>query len=98
MPPPGGAARCAWGTHMSAVLPTDDGVVAPPSPWVDFWRSFSSNRGALAGLAVFVFVVLCAVFADLLAPYSPIEQYRDALLTPPVWGGGTGCMVRGCRC
>jgi dipeptide transport system permease protein len=77
---------------MSAVLPPADesiAVAAPPSQFADFWRSFSSNKGALGGLVVFSFVLLCAVFADVLAPYSPIEQYRDALLTPPVWGGGS---------
>ncbi len=60
-----------------------------PSGLADFWRSFSSNRGALLGLVFFVIVVLCALLADVLAPYSPIEQYRDALLTPPIWGAGT---------
>jgi dipeptide transport system permease protein len=73
---------------MSAVLPLDDNVAAQPSPWADFWRSFSSNKGALAGLVFLVVVVLCAVFADVLAPYSPIEQYRDALLVPPAWQAG----------
>jgi dipeptide transport system permease protein len=81
---------------MSAVLPTvAEEVAAPPSPLADFWRSFSSNKGAVGGLVVFAFVVLCAVFADVLAPYSPIEQYRDALLTPPVWGGGSGRFIFG---
>ena len=77
---------------MSAVPAPDDtgelGAVAPPSPLADFWRSFSSNRGALGGLAVFSLALLCAIFADVLAPHSPIEQYRDALLTPPAWNAG----------
>jgi len=73
---------------MSAVLPVDNNVAAQPSPLADFWRSFSANKGALAGLVFLVFVVLCAVFANVLAPYSPIEQYRDALLVPPVWNAG----------
>jgi len=29
-----------------------------------------------------------AVFADLIAPYSPIEQFRDAFLVPPFWAEG----------
>ena len=84
--------------NMSAVIPTEEPAVAapsPPAPLADFWRSFSSNKGALAGLVVFVFVILCAVFADVLAPYSPIEQYRDALLVPPMWSGGTGRFLLG---
>jgi dipeptide transport system permease protein len=35
------------------------------------------------GLAVIVALVLCALLADVIAPYSPTEQYRDATLRPP---------------
>jgi len=72
---------------MSAVLSQEEAshAAAPPSSLKDFWRSFSSNKGALAGLIYFVLVVLCAVFANVLAPHDPIEQFRDALLTPPAW-------------
>lgn len=74
---------------MSAVLPpATELAAAPPSSWASFWRSFSRNKGALAGLIYLVIVVLCAVFAGVLAPHSPIEQYRDALLSPPAWNGG----------
>jgi dipeptide transport system permease protein len=58
---------------------------AQPSALADFWRSFSHNRGAAIGLVYFTVIVLCALFAPLLAPHSPIEQFRDAMLTPPAW-------------
>ncbi|MDQ0317298.1 ABC transporter permease subunit [Amorphus orientalis] len=51
----------------------------------EFWFYFSENRGAVAGLAVFLTLVLVAVLAPLLAPYSPDTQFRDALLVPPIW-------------
>ncbi|KGJ05150.1 dipeptide transport system permease protein [Paracoccus halophilus] len=54
----------------------------------EFWFYFSQNRGAVLGLAVFVLLVLTAVFASLLAPHDPTQQYRDALLVPPVWAEG----------
>ena len=47
------------------------------------------NRGAVIGLAVVVFIVLVALLADVIAPHSPIEQFRDAVKAPPVWDGGT---------
>nr|WP_239002853.1 ABC transporter permease subunit [Rhodovastum atsumiense] len=53
-----------------------------------FWRGFAENRGAVLGLAFMVVLVVLAVFADVVAPHSPIEQYRDAFLTPPVWQEG----------
>jgi dipeptide transport system permease protein len=56
---------------------------------LDFWRYFRENHGAVAGLAVFVVICLMAIFAGAIAPYGPSEQFRDALLQPPVWQGGT---------
>jgi dipeptide transport system permease protein len=57
----------------------------PASPLARFWQSFSSNRGALAGLGLLALVLLCALTAPWLAPHDPTEQFRDALLTPPMW-------------
>lgn len=54
----------------------------------EFWHYFRENRGAVMGLIFFCGVCLVAIFAQWLAPHSPIEQYRDALLTPPVWQDG----------
>ena len=73
----------------TASQPTDRPV--PPSRLKEFWSSFSENRGAVMGLFVFMAFLIVAAFAPVLAPYSPIEQYRDALLVPPAWqeGGST---------
>jgi dipeptide transport system permease protein len=75
---------------MSAVLSTEEQshAGAPPSSLKDFWRSFAHNKGAVAGLVFFTFIVLCALLAGVLAPHDPVEQYRDALLTPPMWQEG----------
>ena len=56
---------------------------------LEFWSYFRENHGAVAGLAVFVVVCLLAIFAGAIAPYGPSEQFRDALLQPPVWQGGS---------
>ena len=63
-------------------------IPKPPHPLREFWSYFSENRGAVTGMAVIVVVALLAIFADLVAPYSPIEQYRDHLLQPPCWQEG----------
>ena len=47
-----------------------------------------ANPGAMVGLGIIVFFIFCAVFADLIAPHSPIEQFRDNLLQPPAWQDG----------
>ncbi|MEW9808571.1 ABC transporter permease subunit [Mesorhizobium sp. ZMM04-5] len=56
--------------------------------FAEFWFYFSENRGAVVGLVFFVFLVLLAVFAPLIAPHGPNEQYRDAVLVPPFWQEG----------
>jgi len=58
-------------------------------PLSEFWYYFSENRGAVAGLSFFLFICLLALFADVIAPFSPTEQFRDALLMPPVWQEGS---------
>ena len=76
---------------MAADIPAraaSDPAEAPPHPLVEFWRYFSANRGALAGLIVIAILVLLAVFADVVSPYLPAEQYRDAFLRPPAWAEG----------
>ncbi|MBV9734655.1 MAG: ABC transporter permease subunit [Acidisphaera sp.] len=53
-----------------------------------FWRAFAVNRGAVLGLAIMLVIIATAALADLIAPHSPIEQFRDHFLTPPVWQHG----------
>lgn len=60
-------------------------AVKPPSELVSFWRSFRENRGAVIGLAVVTAICLIAIFADFIAPYNPLEQFRDFTKLPPVW-------------
>jgi dipeptide transport system permease protein len=61
---------------------------APPHPLIEFWSYFRQNRGAVAGFCIVVALVALALFADVIAPHSPIEQYRDSTLLPPLWQQG----------
>ena len=56
-----------------------------PSPFKEFWHAFARNKGALGGLIFMVIVVFCALFAPWVAPHAPSEQFRDFMLTPPLW-------------
>jgi len=62
--------------------------VDPPSPLREFWQGFTANRGAFVALIVFALIAVASLFAPLIAPYDPVEQYRDFMLTPPVWAEG----------
>ncbi len=54
----------------------------------EFWFYFSENKGAVIGLWFFVALVIVALLAPLIAPHVPYQQYRDAVLVPPVWQQG----------
>ncbi len=58
---------------------------APPGPLAEFWRGFTANRGAAIALGVLVLFALAALFAPWLAPHDPLEQFRQHMLTPPLW-------------
>ncbi len=48
------------------------------------WRTFTANRLAVAGLLIVIALVLVALFADRLAPYSPyLGDLRTTRLLPP---------------
>ncbi len=78
----------------NAVTNTPGPVSVDPSRrarLAEFWYYFSENRGAVIGLFFFLFLILLAIFAPLIAPHAPQAQYRDATLVPPFWqeGGST---------
>jgi peptide/nickel transport system permease protein len=58
------------------------------------WLQFSANRLAVIGLSVIVLLVLVAIFADILAPYSPVtgDLRNERLLAPSAahWLGTDG--------
>lgn len=63
------------------------GLAAEAGRW---WRRFARSKGALFGLAVFLAIVVMAVFANVLAPYDPLAQGVGASLAGPSlthWAG-----------
>lgn len=77
-------------------MTTRDSVQHAPHPLRELWNDFRRNRGAVIGLAIIVALVLLALLADVVAPHSPIEQFRDATLAPPMWqAGGSSKFVLG---
>ncbi|MCX5514191.1 dipeptide ABC transporter permease DppC [Kaistia algarum] len=61
---------------------------APPGVIAAFFRAFSENRAAVAGLILLTLLVLVAIFANLIAPYDPTEQFREFVRIPPAWMEG----------
>jgi dipeptide transport system permease protein len=55
----------------------------------EFWYYFSINRGAVIGLTVFAILIVVAIFAPLIAPFPPEQQFRAFIRMPPAFAGGT---------
>jgi dipeptide transport system permease protein len=73
-----------------AVLPqTAKPDTQPISPRREVWLAMRANKGAMVGLIIIVLLIACALFADIIAPHSPIEQFREHFRQPPVWSGGS---------
>jgi dipeptide transport system permease protein len=72
---------------MNTVATTLTAAV-PPSPLRDFWRYFSANKGAVAGLVIVLGVLLLAALAPWIAPYAPELTDTSVFLVPPAWQAG----------
>ena len=66
-------------------IEADLGAGTAPSSLRDFVVAFAANKGAALAALVFLVIAMTAVFAPWIAPYDPIEQFREHLLTPPAW-------------
>lgn len=73
---------------MNATSPADELVFGPQqrrysSPLMQSLRRLSRNAGAMTGLIVLILLIFGAVFADVLAPYSPIKLDTASILAEP---------------
>ena len=73
-------------THLTQ--PAMNSAPLPLTPLQAFWHDFRRNKGAVVGLVYIMIMLLIAFGAGILAPHSPSEQFREALLAPPVWQDG----------
>lgn len=56
------------------------------SLWGDAWRRLIRNKLAVIGLVIASVLILCAIFADIVAPYGPAEiVHVDLRLAEPSW-------------
>jgi peptide/nickel transport system permease protein len=65
-------------------VPAADEILAP-SPGAMLRRRILGHFGLVIGGAIFVTIVLMALFASLIAPHDPYDQQLARNLIPPVW-------------
>ncbi len=54
----------------------------------EFIQQFKKNKAAVVGAWIVLLLVVCAVFAPLLAPYDPYAQNAQDRLLKPIWEHG----------
>ncbi len=75
--------RAAWHDWLMSERPASRRQAALGRAYGS-WRGFARNRLAMFGLAIVLALVLMALLADLIAPYSPTEgDLRTLRLLPP---------------
>ncbi len=52
------------------------------------WRLLARDKAGMAGLVMFLIVVISAVFAPLLSPHDPLKQNLRFAKHPPAWSEG----------
>lgn len=57
----------------------------PRSLWIDAWYRLIRNRAAVLGMAIIIFFSLVAIFADVIAPISPLQIHDGMGYLPPAW-------------
>lgn len=62
---------------------TQELLEIPQGSWAEIWNALKRNRRAMLGLSFIIFLVLLAIFADVVAPYGMKEQnLANALQSP----------------
>ncbi|PYE85469.1 ABC transporter permease subunit [Pseudoroseicyclus aestuarii] len=72
---------------VTSTAPEEEVGPGRPGRLREFWRYFRENRGAVIGLYIFALFLFVAIFAPLISPYDPSQQFRAYALTPPIWSG-----------
>jgi peptide/nickel transport system permease protein len=67
----------------SEIMETVPGDPASTSLWSDVWLRFRANKLAVFGMVFVIFLVLVAIFADFIAPYSITERDSENFRSPP---------------
>ena len=61
-----------------------------------FVKLLLKSKTGMLGLIILLIATFVAIFADLLAPYDPVEPHLSYILTPPAWQeGGTSQFILG---
>ncbi len=53
------------------------------SPFFGTWKRMSRNKFAMLGLAIIIVLIICAIFADFIAPYGYADQDLQRRFLPP---------------
>lgn len=53
------------------------------SQWADVWKRLKKNKAGMLGLILLTIIILCAIFADYIAPYGIDDQLLSRRFQPP---------------
>ena len=62
---------------------SEAGSIKKRSQVKEVWRRFCRNKQAMVGMCMLLLLIFAAIFADIIAPYDPVEQDIINRLKPP---------------
>jgi dipeptide transport system permease protein len=79
-----------------AAITEESAPTREASAWREFWSAYRQSRGAMVGLTLVIALIVLAIFAAVVSPHPPNEQYREFTLAPPAWhDGGSANFILG---
>lgn len=80
-----------------AAIETEDhgDTVRDKRAWRKLMDSLLKDKSAFFGVVILFFVVVTAILAPVLAPFSPHEQLLSRNLRPPMWSDGQSIFILG---
>jgi len=60
-------------------------TVKPRSLWADAWYRLVRNKASVAGMIIILLFTIVALFANVIAPHSPLQINSGKGFLPPVW-------------
>ncbi len=64
---------------------TIEGRLVSRSPWHDAWSRLIRNKASVFGMIVIGFFLIITIFADRIAPHSPLQLNSGKDYLPPYW-------------
>ena len=70
-------------THNTAPVAETQLAYKKRGQWQEIWRRFRRSKSAIIGLVMLTLLIFCAIFAQMITPYDPLQQNHKNRFAAP---------------